>query len=236
VIRTSSKALINWIFSHPKVARVALRNAMRLHNFAYDLCGTLSIYANFGVHPKHEIIRYSDWFANRVGTDSVVLDVGSNTGAMTATLAKKAAYVYGIELIDTHVEKARNSQVLSNLEYIHGDATTFDYSACRPFDCVTLSNVLEHIQDRVAFLKMLNAKLTWRNKEYRIFLIRVPTLERDWLAPYKKTQNVEYRLDRTHAVEHTRSQFLEELAAAGLSVREFEVRYGEFYAVCIGTL
>lgn len=236
MIRASLKALINWIFSHPKLARAALRNVMRLHNFTYDLCGILSIYVNLGVHPKHEIIRYNEWFANRVGGDSVVLDVGSNTGIMTAALAKKAAYVYGIELIASHVENARNSQVSSNLEYIHGDATTFDYSACRPLDCVTLSNVLEHIQDRVAFLKMLNAKLIWRNRESRIFLIRVPTLERDWLAPYKKTQNVEYRLDRTHAIEHTRSQFLEELAAAGLNVLELEVRYGEFYAVCSGTL
>lgn len=218
-----------------RVAPLVLRWVMRFHNLLYNLAGELAIVTNGGRHPKHRILGYQEWFCERLEPDWVVLDVGSNAGTMAALLAKKARHVYGIEIVARLNEVARRNHVAANLEFITGDATTFDFSACKPLDCVTLSNVLEHIRERPAFLSMLRQRLPWRDPECCRFLIRVPTIERDWLAPYKKEMGVEYRLDLTHEIEHTREEFMNELAAASLLVESLEVRFGEFYAVCTGS-
>lgn len=214
------------------IAPTALRCVMRLHNVFYDLSGSLAIVVNGGKHPKHRLLRYQEWFYDHIEPAWVVVDVGSNTGSMAALLARKARHVYGIEIVPGLAELARQNFSADNLEFLTGDATNFDYSACQPVDCVTLSNVLEHIRGRSAFVAMLRQRIPWRNPGECNFLIRVPTIERDWLAPYKKEMGVEYRLDRTHEIEHTRDEFFAELSAAGLHVENFDVRFGEFYVVC----
>lgn len=225
--------LIKMLFSG-SIAPVALRFVLKAHNFLYDLCGPLAVAANGGIHPKHRLLRYKEWFVEHVESDFVVLDVGSNTGGMAAMLAGKAKQVYAIEIDKRLSEIARRTNAARNIEFLTGDATTFDYSGCALLDCVTLSNVLEHIENRIDFLTMLRQRLPWRNPDSCTFLIRVPTIEREWLPVYKKEIGIEYRLDRTHKIEHTKQEFMAEMAAAGLRITEFDVRFGEFYAVCHG--
>lgn len=217
------------------VAPRVLRYALRLQNILYDLIGILAKTVEGGTHPKQRIIRYQDWFCDQVKPGWNIIDIGSNTGKMTAQLAQRVNYVYGIEISRAMIQAANHSYVADNLEFLLGDATTFDYSNCLPIDCVTLSNVLEHIPRRVDFLIGLRRNLPWRNTNECNFLLRVPTIERDWLAAFKKEFGVEYRLDRTHEIEYTREEFLEEVNKAGLTVESFHVRFGEFYAVCKGT-
>lgn len=226
------KSLVLRILMNKRVAPTALRWVMKLHNALYDLSGSLAIVVNGGKHPKHRLLRYQEWFRDHIEPGWVVIDVGSNTGRMAVLLAEKACHVYGIEIVPGLVEVARRDHVAANLEFLAGDATDFDYSDWQLIDCVTLSNVLEHIRERPGFVAMLRQRVPWRNPEQCNFLIRVPTIERDWLAPYKKELGVEYRLDRTHEIEYTRDEFLAELEAAGLRVSAFDVRFGEFYAVC----
>lgn len=228
------KSLILRLLLSKHIAPVAMPLVMKAHNILYDLSGPLAIEVNGGLHPKHRLLHYKEWFQEHIESDWVVIDIGSNTGGMAALLASKARHVYGIEIVPRLVETARRTHIAANLEFLTGDATTFDYSGCQPVDCVTLSNVLEHIQDRVGFISMLRRHLPWRDSRKCRFLIRVPTIERDWLAPYKKELGIEYRLDRTHEIEHTRDEFFAELKAAGLIVKDFDVRFGEFYAVCQG--
>lgn len=225
--------LIRILFSK-RIAPAALRCVLKAHNFLYDLGGSLAVAVNEGVHPKHHILRYKEWFLDHITPDSVILDIGSNTGAMPALLANKARQVYGIEIDPYLSETAKQIVNIANVEFLTGDATSFDYSGCMPIDCVTLSNVLEHINNRIEFLRMLQSRLPWRQSNQRMFLIRVPALERDWLSVYKKEFGVEYRLDRTHEIEHTKQELLAELDAAGLEVRELDIRFGEYFAVCYG--
>lgn len=228
------KPLLLHILRKKRVALFFLRLVMKAHNALYDMAGFFAIAVNGGKHPKHHILRYQEWFRDHIDADWVVVDVGSNTGSMAALLADKACHVYGIEIIPQHSEIARQKYAKNNLEFITADATSFDYSKCLPIDCVTLSNVLEHIRDRIAFLDMLRKRLPWRNPDSCTFLIRVPTIEREWLAVYKRELGIEYRLDRTHEIEHTQVQFCNELQAAGLEIESLDVRFGEIYAVCHG--
>lgn len=230
------RLLLRGIAHNKTVALFVLRIALKAHNFLYDLCGVLAVTVHAGEHPKHHLLRYKEWFLDRIEPDFVVLDVGSNTGAMSSMIGTKAKRVYGIEIDERLSLVAKQKNSAANVEYLTGDATTYDYSACSAIDCVTLSNVIEHIEHRVEFLKMLRDRLPWRRSEHKMFLIRVPTIERDWLSMYKKSIGAEYRLDRTHVIEHTRLEFFAELESSGLEVREFDCRFGEFYAVCFGQL
>jgi 2-polyprenyl-3-methyl-5-hydroxy-6-metoxy-1,4-benzoquinol methylase len=213
---------------------MALRIVMRLHGLLYDLCGILAVGINGGIHPKHRILRYKEWFLDRIEPTDVVLDVGSNTGALPILIAGKALHVYGIEIDPTLARIAQERCQRTNIEILTGDATAYDYKFCQPITCVTLSNVLEHIESRVIFIKRLLTTIRWNGSSHRKFLVRVPTIERDWLSVYKQEFGVEYRLDRTHAIEHTRQKLLEELTEAGLRIESFETHFGEFYAVCYG--
>jgi len=89
---------------------------------------------------------------------------------------------------------------------------------------IILSNVIEHIEDRVKFLKEIR-------KLAKKFLIRVPMIDRDWLTLYKKELGVEYRLDKTHFTEYTEQSFRDEVKEAGYKIVSLYIRFGEIYAV-----
>jgi 2-polyprenyl-3-methyl-5-hydroxy-6-metoxy-1,4-benzoquinol methylase len=228
------KTLTLYFLMNKHIAPTALRCVMRLHNLLYDFSGVLAIIVNRGKHPKHQLLRYQEWFLENIQPDWVVIDVGTNTGSMASLMATKARHVYGIEIVPQLVEVARKNYDLENLEFLNEDAISFDYASCQSIDCVTLSNVLEHIESRGVFIHNLLKHVPWRDPSKCCFLIRVPTIERDWLTLYKQKLGVEYRLDRTHQIEYTRDIFFKELGDAGLEIISFDVRFGEFYAVCYG--
>ena len=182
-----------------------------------------------GKHPKHKILKYQDWFRNKITSDSVVIDIGCNTGYMVNFLSSKCEFAYGMELNSKLYKKAIGSFDKTNIKFINADATTYDYSDLKKIDYVCLSNVLEHIELRVTFLQKLKENVNW-NEEIK-FLIRVPTIERDWLSVHKKNVGVNYLLDRTHYIEHTLEEFHSELLQAGLYASSLEVKFGEFFAV-----
>jgi len=185
-----------------------------------------------GVHPKHRLMRYKEWFLENIEIDEVVLDVGCNTGMMPEVMSEKAAFVYGIEIEPKLLAEARSSRERDNIEFICADATTYDYSRCRPISCVTLSNVLEHIEHRVDFLKKLVGQVAWQDEANKRLLIRVPMIDRDWITLYKADLDLEYRLDPTHYTEYTFADFERELGQAGVGVASHHIRFGEIYAVC----
>lgn len=188
----------------------------------------MAVRVHQGIHPKKAFLKYEDWFLENIDANSVVIDIGSNNGFLAKHLAAKACQVYGIELSQTHVQAANKNNKAENVSFYLGDATQFDYSVLKKADFITLSNVLEHIEDRVSFLKMIIKA----NQDETKFLIRVPTLERDWISPYLKSLNMEYFLDPTHYIEHTEQEIRNELGQAGLEIKSLTTKYGEYYIVC----
>ena len=109
--------------------------------------------------------------------------------------------------------------------YVTGDATKKTIE--NKFDVVVLSNVLEHIEHRVSFLKDLIS-----NTKASTFLIRVPSFDRDWRVPLKKELGIEWRLDVTHEIEYTVDIFLSELSSSGMEAIHLESKWGEIWSVC----
>jgi hypothetical protein len=227
------KSFISKIVFSKRLSMLYIIPLLKLHNLLYKLITKVSAIITIDrLHPKHKILMYKEWFNQCIKSNDVVLDVGSNTGELPVFLSNKAKYVYGIEIVERLHNKALERDNISNVEFILGDATSYNYSKIRPISIVTLSNVLEHIEHRVEFLKGITENLSWEDEKNRKLLIRVPMMDRDWITIYKKNMGVEWRLDLTHYTEYTMDSFLQEMNEAGILVLESDVRFGEIYAVC----
>lgn len=192
-----------------KLTFFALKMILRTHSFTYRLAGRLSQKVeDDGLHPKHRIMNYHKFFVDNVSENDTVLDIGCGNGALAYDVAKKAKKVVGIDLSEKNISIAKRNYSRENIEYIQGDALT-DLPNER-FDVIILSNVLEHIDKRVEFLR------SSKNLASK-FLIRVPMLNRSWIDVYKKELGLEYRLDKTHFIEYSFESFKEELSKAGLN-------------------
>lgn len=194
-----------------------------VHNFTYFLIGQLATKANGGISPKHAIMKYHDFFVNNIKSSDRVLDIGCGIGVVAKDIAKKATFVTGIDILSKSITEAKkNTKDIKNITFIVGDATIYPFQ--EKFDVITLSNVLEHIEERVHFLQKIRPLAS-------TFLIRVPMINRDWLTPYKKSIGVEWRLDSTHFTEYTLDSFKDELTQANMHITSYSIQYGEIWAI-----
>lgn len=203
------------------IVKTILKGFLALHNFCYKVISFLSVKYEGGIHPKHRILNYHQFFLDNIGQTSKVLDVGCGNGNLTFDLSKKAGKVVGVDLNEKYLTEAKKNNQAQNIEYILGDAVSYNFND--KFDVAVLSNVLEHIENREEFLKKINSIA-------QKILIRVPLLTKDWLSVYKKEMGVGYKLDKTHFIEYTKEQFAKEVEKAGLKIEKMEINFGEIYA------
>lgn len=198
------------------------RLALRLHSFAYKLASKAALVAEGGLHPKHRLMNYHQFFLDHVSSTDRVLDIGCGNGALAYDLAQAAAKVTAIDVNADHEQTWRERYSRDNLTFHVGDATR--WSPEEPFNVIVLSNVLEHIENRDVFLQSVK-RLAPR------LLIRVPMINRDWITLYKQELGLDYRLDTTHFIEYTMESFQSKLARAGLSIQSYSIQFGEIWAV-----
>ena len=162
-----------------------------------------------------------DFFFNNIEENTNILDVGCGIGFLTKLLSKKAKKIIGIDINKESIKFALKKHNNQNIKYIVGDATTYNFNEY--FDCIILSNVLEHIKDRKEFLKKI------KNLS-NVFLIRVPMIDRSWLTLYVKSLGLEYRLDQSHYIEYSFKSFKKEIEDSGLKIISYEIRFGEIWS------
>lgn len=203
---------------------------LKFHNLLNRIIVKFAIIDNKGLHPKHHILKYKEWFCSFFDKSHVVLDIGCNTGEISRLASQYAKQVYSIEINEDNYNQAIKKPK-PNVKYFLADATQFNYSILPPIDFVILSNVLEHIESRVEFLRALR-KIKSTSPQLK-YLIRVPCRDRDWMTLYKIEKGIYWKLDATHFTEYTQSEFEEELLSAGYKINSLNIRFGEIYAVCI---
>jgi len=191
-----------------------------IHNFSYKAISKIAIKRNKGKHPKHQILNYHKFFIQNISAQDTILDLGCGNGHLAYKAGQKAQKVIGIDINENNIKKANKNYVLDNLRFICADATTYDFN--EKFDKIILSNVLEHIKDRVDFLQKLH-------RLSNIILIRIPLENRDWLTIYKKQNNYEYRLDKTHFIEYTIKSLKNELEQTDWQLENYSIQFGELW-------
>jgi 2-polyprenyl-3-methyl-5-hydroxy-6-metoxy-1,4-benzoquinol methylase len=201
-----------------------MRFLLMLENVVNKLINRLAIPYDGGVHVKHRLMRYHDFFVDRIAPGERVLDIGCGYGAVAYSLAMRAgALVTGVDLNEANVEKARSKFHHPNLTFVHGDART--NLPAGPWDVLVLSNILEHIDRRVPFLTGLQQGLHPSR-----MLIRVPMIDRDWRVPLRAELGMFHFGDPTHFTEYTAESFEKELIEAGLTIRHVQYNWGEIWA------
>jgi SAM-dependent methyltransferase len=176
-----------------------------------------------GVHPKHRLTQYHDYFTARLKQGEQVLDVGCGYGALAESMSRTGAIVIGVDINEKSINQANERYRNSRLSFILGDIC--EISLPEKVETVVLSNVLEHIENRNNLLRRLNQKLSPER-----FLIRVPMSNRDWTVSFRKELNLPCFNDPGHFTEYTLESFCQEMKAAGLVVNSSEVMWGELYA------
>lgn len=206
----------------PEEALVLL---LELDRRIYSLTGNESVRYGNGVHTKHKHIRYHDFFIKNTDSGKKVIDIGCGNGALDYDVvnSKKDVKIIGIDINKENIDFAKKNYKHPNLSFIMGDAL-IDLPDMK-FDIVFLSNVLEHIPNRIEFLRSIQKKVSSSK-----YILRVPVFERDWRVPLMKELGLDFRLDQTHQIEYTHEEFFEELQNAGLEPENYEVRWGEIWA------
>lgn len=206
--------------------KTGMKFLLDLDNKLYELEGWASRRYGDGIHTKHRHINYHQFFINNIKPGETVLDLGSGNGFLSYNLVTNInnVKVLGIEMNKNNINFARRHYQHPNLKFILGNA--LKNLPEKKFNVVTLSNVLEHIENRTEFLKQIKKKI----KPDKL-IIRVPMLERDWRVPLKKELEINYFLDKTHFIEYRQKEFLEELKQSGLKPKHIEFRWGEIWSV-----
>lgn len=203
----------------------ALRRLLRLEAVLLERIDWLAIQLDGGIHAKHRLISYHDFFVGKIHAGERVLDIGCGKGELAHDLATRAgALVTGIDFNPAVLDFARSHFGAEGLTFIQGDALTWEPD--HGYDVVVLSNVLEHIAPRVELLRRLRE----RTHATRL-LIRVPSRERDWLVPLREELGLAHFSDPTHETEYNVDQLRRELADAGLEMHDLEQRWGELWTV-----
>lgn len=212
-ISTPDKSLTKLFIITDDLTLFVNENAMRLGN---------------GIHPKHRLMKYHDFFVSSIGENSTVLDIGCGYGSVAKTIATQCTdvKVIGVDFDQEKIDSALKYNSACNIEYICADATKENID--NKINIIVLSNVLEHIEDRVNFLKRV-AEVYMPEK----VLIRVPSFERQWEVPMRKELGCNYFSDSTHYIEHTEKEFRDELAQAKYKIKSLELRWGEIWAISI---
>jgi len=204
-----------------------LRVLFLLDKWLYYLQSQIAINYGGGVHPKHRLTRYHNFFIERIQPGERILDIGCGIGTVAYDIAENTGgVVVGIDLNPQSILLAQNKYRHPRLTFEVGDALVSLPDGS--FDTVILSNILEHLPDRTVLIKKILEKLN----PSRI-LFRVPLFERDWRVSLKKELGVEWRLDPTHEVEYTLESFTTEVISADMEIIHLEIRWGEIWAEAI---
>jgi SAM-dependent methyltransferase len=219
----SAIAALAWLLAAGRGPKAGLKLLLQLNNKIYALTGKLACDYDNGTHPKHRLMRYHDFFVDRLARDDTVIDIGCGNGALSYDMAEKAgAAVTGIELSERNYREAIERFSHPNVRYVRGDV--LKEVPDQSFDVAVMSNVLEHLPNRIKFLKSAQERL--KSKRW---LIRVPLYERDWRVPLMDELGVDYRLDSTHYIEYTQKRFAREMEQAGFLIVHREIQWGEIW-------
>ena len=179
-------------------------------------------------HPKHRLTNYHQYFIDNIEDNSKVLDVGCGYGYVAFQIANKKqnSNIYGVDRVLDKINFAKEEYKLNNLNFFCDDVISSKFS--KQYDIIILSNILEHIEDRVNFLKSLI-----QNCRPKKFLFRIPDFRRSWYLPLKKEMGLNYFSDAEHFIEPTYEEFENEINLAGLKIIDSKNVWGEIWSVCI---
>ena len=226
VLRTNFLTVLLIIESRNRDSKNGLINLLLLEDKLNWILNERAMKYGSGKHPKHGLIKYSTYFSSNIEDGERVADIGCSRGEVCREIAqqRKKCFLIGVDIDEEKITDAKNIKNPDNLEFICADATRPEFG--KNFDVLIVSNVLEHIEERVTFLKNL-----MHHTGAKKILLRVPLFERDWKLGLRKELNINYYSDDDHKIEHTLQEFSDEVYQAGITIFDIKTLWGEIWAV-----
>jgi len=173
--------------------------------------GTQVVYLS--VDPSH----YHHKILNRINNNQIILDVGCATGYLGASAKKNGNSVYGIEISEIAIEKAR--EVLDGVVEGNIEEMEIPYPE-EYFDIIICSDVLEHLFDPQEVLLKLRRHLKKSGK----LMISVPNVAHYSIRWMLMKGNWEYKafglMDYGHLRFFTKKTMSHLLEASGYRIKE----------------
>ncbi len=199
-------------------------NLFNLYNFNETLINERALFYNNGIHPKHKLINYHQFFISNISNNEKIIDLGCGYGEVAYSIAKNFPnnIILGVDIDEGRLNQAITNNIYKNLSFTKKDIVKEKIDD--EFDTLILSNVLEHIDERVFFLKKII-----QNCKVKKILIRIPSFERSWMIPFMKELKINYFSDEEHFIEHKKDEIIEELKSANLNINSITSIWGEFW-------
>lgn len=206
----------------------SVKSLLQIYDYVATSIDMESIRWGNGIHIKHQLMDgIHSFFYSRIPDGSNVLDLGCGRGTVANAIAENCnAKVFGIDFNKNHIEFATQKYKNPNLQFLCGDVFS-DIPENLSVDVIVLSSVLEHLVTRANFLSRLSEHF-----HPKIFLIRVPTLERTHYVAIKRELGISPYIDPTHEIEYSVDIFKDEMEQAGLIIKHMEIRWGDIWAEC----
>ena len=181
-------------------------------------------YYSVAEHPfRRQTLRF---LARHLTPTMTLIDIGCSTGDLAAAVAEKTAKVVGIDHELPKIEIARQRHRHANLEFVHEDAFAYLERHSQvdppqaPFDVLTLTHVLEHLDQPEEFLRKFTGF-------FNSVFVEVPDFDSSYNNPYRKNlgRSLIYA-DSDHIWEFDRNELRDLLDRCGLRILDEEYRFG----------
>ena len=101
----------------------ALRELLQIETDLHGLIDETAMAYGRGVHVKHRLMRYHDFFVDRIRAGERVLDIGCGYGAVAHSIAERSgADVVGLDLDHANVASAKRMFPHPRLTFVAGEA------------------------------------------------------------------------------------------------------------------
>lgn len=216
-----------FVVSRRMVQERQLAGIFSVKDFCELIINERALVINQGIHPKHRVTSYYKFFSERIHAGASVIDLGCGYGAVAAAVAEtgKPSMVVGLDYDVAKIALAKKKfGICKNLSFFVGDI--YAENDFVDFDYAILSNVLEHIEDRVGLLSRLRTERIAKK-----LLVRVPDYRRSWEVAYRDSVGCYYFTDPDHKIEHTIEELAAELSLSGWFLEYSEIKWGEIWVV-----
>lgn len=169
-------------------------------------------------HPfREDAVQF---IGKNLAKSDVVLDLGCKEGDISAAIVPYANKVVGVDTDAAAIEIAKKKHRNPALSFMVEDGLRYLTSHPKDFSVCILSNVLEHQDDPVKFLKSLAPY-------FKSFYVEVPDYDRYYLNRYRKDLgNQLVWSDNDHVFEFDRNELNRVIAEAGFKIEEAVYRFG----------